>query len=324
LQLLPPEHPIWRAEERVAPEHLRPIWGIEFGCRTSVVYFPPDDSGHLRPSLSCLWELSRRGRGQEYSEKVQAAVDAGMATGINVLAYATNRELKYKDMIPTTVVEPASTDPFRRGRLRIANLRHPGGCNAAPRALTTLLETAAGQLKVRVEPPGEPLAITDPALFEHHLVFMHGRNAFRLTDGERKQLKIFVERGGMLFANSICASRAFTASFRREMETIFPESPLVPIPSDDPVFSRQYGGYDLEKVTRRDPQTADRGPLKGMMRKVAPELEGIKLDDRWAVIFSKYDLSCALEKRDSLECQGYIREDAARIALNVVLYSLQQ
>ena len=32
----------------------------------------------------------------------------------------------------------------------------------------------------------------------------------------------------------------------------------------------------------------------------------------------------APEKHDSLECQGYIREDAARIALNVVLYSLQQ
>ena len=42
------------------------------------------------------------------------------------------------------------------------------------------------------------------------------------------------------------------------------------------------------------------------------------------MIFSPYDLSCALEKHDSLECRGYTREDAARIGLNVVLYSLQQ
>ncbi len=61
-----------------------------------------------------------------------------------------------------------------------------------------------------------------------------------------------------------------------------------------------------------------------MLRKGKPELEGIKFDDRWGVIFSAYDLSCALEKHDSLECQGYVREDAARIGLNVVLYSLQQ
>jgi hypothetical protein len=31
-----------------------------------------------------------------------------------------------------------------------------------------------------------------------------------------------------------------------------------------------------------------------------------------------------LEKHNSLECRGYTREDAARIGLNVVLYSLQQ
>ena len=48
------------------------------------------------------------------------------------------------------------------------------------------------------------------------------------------------------------------------------------------------------------------------------------MGDRWGVIFSPYDISCALEKHNSLECQGYTPEDAARIALNVLLYSLQQ
>ena len=42
LQLLEPEHPIWYAEEKIDPQQLRPLWGIEFGCRTSVVYVPPD------------------------------------------------------------------------------------------------------------------------------------------------------------------------------------------------------------------------------------------------------------------------------------------
>ena len=46
------------------------------------------------------------------------------------------------------------------------------------------------------------------------------------------------------------------------------------------------------------------------------------MGDRWAVIFSPYDLSCALEKQNSLECTGYSRDDAEKIALNVLLYSL--
>ena len=62
LQLLEPEHPIWQAEERVPPDQMRPLWGVEFGCRTSVIYVPPDPPGDPRPSLSCLWELSRPGR----------------------------------------------------------------------------------------------------------------------------------------------------------------------------------------------------------------------------------------------------------------------
>ena len=77
--------------------------------------------------------------------------------------------------------------------------------------------------------------------------------------------------------------------------------------------------------SRRDPElSAGGGRLEAAIRKVPPDLEGIKFGDRWGVIFSQYDLSCALEKRDSLECLGYTREDAARIGLNVVLYSLQQ
>ena len=61
-----------------------------------------------------------------------------------------------------------------------------------------------------------------------------------------------------------------------------------------------------------------------MVRRGPPELEGIKFGGRYRVIFSPFDLSCALEKRDAQECRGYPREDAARIGLNVLLYSLQE
>ena len=53
-------------------------------------------------------------------------------------------------------------------------------------------------------------------------------------------------------------------------------------------------------------------------------MEGLRLDKRYAVIFSPFDLSCALEKQDSLECQGYLREDAGRIGINVLLYALHE
>ena len=323
LQVLPPEHPIWRAEEPVSD--VREVLGIEFGCRTSVVYCPQDHSERLRPPLSGLWELSRSGREQKYSRKVQGQIDDALRLGINIMAYATNRELQFKDVFLTTAAGKGQSDKIDRGKLYVASLRHPGGCTAAPRALSNLLRSAAEELKVRVSTEPREVAMTDPALFDQHLVFMHGRNAFRLTEAERKQLKTYLQRGGMVFANAICASKPFVESFRREMQTMFPEHPLGPIPAGDPLWTKKYGGFDLPTVTRRDPQArAKDQPLKALERKVPPELEGLRIGDRYAVIFSPYDLSCALEKQDTMECQGYTRDDAARIGLNVVLYSLQQ
>jgi hypothetical protein len=325
LRLLEPEHPIWYAEEKIDPQQLRPLWGVEFGCRTSVIYVPPDPPQGPRPSLSCLWELSRPGRGERHSPAVQAQVDAALSLGLNVLAYATNRELKMKEDFFPAATTRRPGDQVERGRLYVANLRHPGGCNAAPRALVNLMESAGRELRVRAHIREDLLAITDPSLFDYHLVFMHGRTAFRLTDAERQELKQYVERGGMLFADSICASRAFSESFRREMAAIFPNRKLERIPASDPLLGTTYGGFDLRMVSRRDPEAAGPGsPLEATVRRVPPDLEGIKIGDHWGVVFSQYDLSCALEKLNSLECRGYTREDAARIGLNVVLYSLQQ
>ena len=59
-----------------------------------------------------------------------------------------------------------------------------------------------------------------------------------------------------------------------------------------------------------------------MVREVEPFLEGIQIDGRYAVIYSKYDISCALECQASVACEGYLEDDALKIAINVILYSL--
>jgi hypothetical protein len=40
LRLLPPDHPVWYAEEKVDPKYMRPLYGVDACCRTSVVYCP--------------------------------------------------------------------------------------------------------------------------------------------------------------------------------------------------------------------------------------------------------------------------------------------
>ena len=58
-------------------------------------------------------------------------------------------------------------------------------------------------------------------------------------------------------------------------------------------------------------------------REVPPFLEGIKLNNRWAVIYSKYDLGCALEHANSPNCLGHDYDSAVKLGRAAVLYSLQ-
>jgi hypothetical protein len=177
---------------------------------------------------------------------------------------------------------------------------------------------------LRVSTEKRELALTEESLFDYHLVFMHGRQAFTLSEAERKQLRLFIERGGLLFADAVCSSEEFADSFRREMAALFPEIPLRSVPGKHEMFSARFGGFDLSQVTLRDPRRTDpAAPLRADVLKVAPELEGLLLGSRYGVIFSKYDLSCALERQNSLECTGYARDDAAKIGINVVLFSLR-
>jgi hypothetical protein len=152
---------------------------------------------------------------------------------------------------------------------------------------------------------------------------MHGRHDFRFTPNEQKNLREYLLNGGTLFADSICASKEFAAAFVREIHAVLPDAKLERIPVTDPIFSTDAGGFDVRRVRRRDPVARQANePLETRTREVEPELMGIKLDGRWAVIFSPYDISCALEQHEAMECRGYTREDAARIGLNVLMYVL--
>jgi hypothetical protein len=317
LRLLPPEHPVWYAEQKVNPAHLRPLYGVEACCRTSIVYCPGE--------LSCYWELAGERQLKQYPGPIKEEIDACLAIGGNVITYATNRVLREKLDTPFVASSDVSID-LPRATLNVAKLLHAGGSDDAPAALGNLLRAAAQQLQLRISTEKHLLPPTSPSLPDHPIAFMHGRRGFELTDSERKALARYIENGGFLMADSICASRAFADSFRREMRAIFPEQTLEQIRPDHPLFSTAFQGYDITSVQLRDPAqrlSAD-DRLTARIEKVAPVLEGIEMDGRLVVVFSPFDLSCALENQASLECKGYLREDAVKIGVNIMLFAMQQ
>ncbi len=317
LRLLPPEHAIWFAEAPVKPAQMRPLYGVNACCRTSVVYCPQN--------LSCYWELSRGPRESGYPKSVQDQVEACLTIGANVLAYATNRQLIDKLARPKLTSGEPTVESLARGTLVVPTLSHGGGSEDAANALSNLLLATGQELGVRMSAEVRPMAVDDSQLLDHPVAFIHGRRDFQLTAKQRKALGVYLKRGGFLFGDAICASPQFAAALRREVKAAVPEASFVTLPVEHPLLTREFRGYDVSRVTLRDPQLrAGDDPLKTKLVQTKPLLEGVEIDGRLAVVFSPYDLSCALENQASLECKGYVREDAARLGANILLYALQQ
>ncbi len=316
LRELAPDHPIWDAEELIDPRALPEgfwLYGIDACCRTSVVF--------MNRTLSCYWELGLSRQQEQYPPAVRQRIETALQLGQNILAYATNRELRER-LDRVAVRPPGAGQGAMRGALALGKLSHGGGADDAPQALAHLVAALEKELQVRVHYSRELVAPTDVHLADYPIVFMHGRRDFRFSPAERQALATYLNRGGFIFADAICASPAFAKAVRREFEAMFPESRFVTLPSDHPLYTDRYRGALIERVTVRQPQPRG-GPRTALVQQ-APVLEALEVDGRIAVILSPLDVSCALEGHASLECHGYTTADAARLAINVILFALGQ
>ena len=323
LELLPEDHPIWQGERPIPPAFLRPLYGVDLGCRTGVILIPAPDSGGGTASLSCLWELADDLRhGPAYAEPVEKQIQNALDLGLNILAYATEHELKNKDEkaaeLPNSRDAAQAHSDFYAAILKLGN-----GSSCAPRAIPRLMERIKREQNLSVQTAVRQVTAEPDQLGGAPLLFFHGRQAFTLSESQTAALRDYFAWGGFLFANAVCASRPFTESFVAEMRKVFPEAQLEAIPGDDPLFSSLYGGKELKSLEIRKPVSRGGEQRRWETQAEPPRLLGIRQEGRWVVVFSPYDVSCALEARSSSRCAGYTPQSAYDLSLNVVLYALE-
>jgi Domain of unknown function (DUF4159) len=295
LKPLAEEHPVWRARYQLDPG-ATPLWGIELGCRTVLIYSPQDLSGY--------WS-------HIYTQPDNAAVIKARRVGQNIIDYATGREPPEPKLKAREVVEFKAEAP-KRGALQIAKLRHAGGWNVAPLAIPNLTSLLRDRLGHDVVLNHKELLPGDPNLINYPLVYIHGRAGFSFSEEELQKLRDHLDPGGgTLFADSACGATAFDTAFRKFAAELYPERPLEPIPADDDLYSKRVG-FDLAQV---ELTKAAGGGLE------RPRLEGVKINGHWSIIYSPLDIGCALERQQGLDCKGYTHESALRIAANIVIYS---
>lgn len=312
LELLDTAHPIWVAQEKLLPSKERPLFGLQACCRTSVVYCPAN--------LSCYWALAKPAieNSQKVSPALKKRVKYATDVGVNVVSYATGRVVR--DRLDTPKIDQREQKMLEERSLVFPKIQHGGGADDAPNAWRKLLREVKTAFGFEVDTTKKLISPTKESLIDHPFVFMHGRNAFSFSDDERKALREYLEMGGFIFADSICASSEFSKSFRDEVKKIT-GSELAMISPQHAIWNDPRFGRKLTKVTLRIRDSKVKGGFRETVQ--PPQLEGIEFDGRLAIVFSPNDISCALENTTVSNCTGYTRDDALRIAARAILYSLR-
>ena len=320
LKKLTAAHPVYRSEfnllDEKTGEPIVELWGVDVGCRTSIMYSPND--------VSCLWDKWTSFVVPERPKELLSMITKATSVGVNVVAYVTGREILNKIEQQEQAPVGIAPDRIERDLLQISKVRYTGDWDAAPQALRNLLTALNKTAGMAASTKQHDLTLVDPGLFRYPIIYMHGRNEFALGRAEQDKLREYINQGGVLFSDACCGMPSFDRSFRRLMEQLFPENPLKRIPPDHEMFSGKLG-YDLKTVKRREPDVDNPNAAMAVsVRTVEPFLEGIEVDGRFIVVYSKYDISCALERQASVACTGYVHEDAVRIGVNVILYFMNQ
>jgi hypothetical protein len=311
LEDLEPGHPIWTSFFKIKPGSFK-LKAIKSGCKTVLVYSPQD--------LSCLWEANKFDSGKR---------QLAFRLGANIIAYATGLQMPDDKLSRKEILKNLdASESVPRNYLKIAQLMHGGDWQPAPRAMRILLSHMENEVGLNVDKVRKKIAITSDELTNYKFLYMHGNKPFSFKREDLKKLRFNLESGGLLFADACCGSKQFDKSFRVFVKELFPERRLEAIPVEkEELYSARLNDEDepiSDKIIRCRTRRPDGKGAAAEFRNMAPALEGIKIDGRWVIIYSKYDIGCALERHQSSDCVGYDHESALRLGKAAILYALKR
>ncbi len=153
------------------------------------------------------------------------------------------------------------------------------------------------------------LKLTDPTLYQYPMLYLVGHGNIGLTESEVEALRAYLMNGGFLFAND---DYGLDESFRREMQRVFPEQTLQPIPNTHLIYRCFYELDGLPKIHEHDGHPAQGFGLFHEGRMVVYYVYSADIGDGLE--------DAAVHPDDTPQ----VRELAAKMAVNIAVYALTQ
>jgi len=309
---LPSDHPVFKAfydiqrvryQKGTNPPVVNAPYleGLNIGVRTAVFFAP--------------FDLANGWYGQDpppgYEPGAWIVGEDARRLGSNLIVYIL-ATYSYGRMraIEKTYYEQAAPS---RDRLVVAQLMHNGDWDPTPTGLVNLFKAMREHCTLAVQCKREPVLPASEKIFDYSILYLTGLRDFVLSEQEVANLRADLNQGGLLVADAACGRRVFDVAFRRELARILPEGKLRALPLDHPLYSVVFpiGSVNYTDLVRSE-----------MPELNAPTLEGLEIDGRLAVVYSRFSLGCGWEQFPHPYNRGYAQDDAVRLGVNIFAYGM--
>jgi len=288
LQPLHPDHGVFNSHFKLRAG--RRIEGLNYGCRTAIIYIPK--------AGATVWEANTT-TAEEFK------------VGANVILYAVDKE-GLSDKLADNPRTFQGAAEKHSGAFSVGQIISGDDGFTDLTAMPKLLAFCADRLNMNVSTRPRSLSLRDRDLFAFAVLYFEGHASFELAPNEIDRLRLFLDRGGFLLAEARCGTAAFDVSFRQLAAKLYPDYPLSRLPLDHKIY---LAAFDATKVHYRK-------ALREEEPRGQPLLEGVAVDNRLVIVYTKYDLGSGWNGEICSLIRGLEPQSALPLGANILVYAL--
>jgi len=210
----------------------------------------------------------------------------------------------YAAALPTGVAARSGSDP----EVRIARLHYEGGGDwyCDPSSLPNWLSVFAARTGLPTAATDVVVTLDSEDLYSYPFLYVSGHGRIAPDEEALAELRRYLDAGGFLYADD---NYGLDPSFRDMVARLFPDDPLEPLAGSHPIYHSFYDLPGLPKIHQHDGE-----PAQGY---------GVTRNGRLVLFYSySSDIGDGLEDPDVHGDPADVREAAAKMAVNIMMYAL--
>ena len=189
----------------------------------------------------------------------------------------------------------------------IALLKYSGGGDwyANPTSLPNLIKFCNANINTRIKAKPATVEPSNPDLLSYPFVHMTGHGNVVFNEADATNLRNYLNSGGFLHIDD---NYGMDQYIRKEIKNLFPNSDLVEIPANHPIFQKPYlFSNGLPKIHEHDGNR--------------PQAFGIFIENRLVLLYTfECDLGNGWEDAEVHNDPAAIRLQALKMGANIINY----